>query len=219
MVAAFCLISRAVVLVNPCANDWGLSFESPIAYFAPELGCIMASLFPALLQILTMLIDHCWAVWVLALWEPSSTDPSAYRSAPKTAVASCLALGDTLANLFHHGLIACQPPFPLLLLCTLHPRKRPGSLGRRSNGGSGGLRLLARSPRRLCQQTMVWHQGADESLAQVVKQVPTVSDLYRPWRGLCCGCGIQAWTITPRNLGSGMAAQPLFSTLLASIRQ
>ena len=26
---------------------------------------------------------------------------------------------------------------------------------------------------------MAWHQGADQSLAQVVKEVPTVSDLYR----------------------------------------
>src|SRR5664280_1957671 len=179
----------------------------------------MASLLPALLQILTMLIDHRWAVCVLALWEPSGTDPAAYRSPAKTAVASCVALGDTLANLFHHGLITYQPPFPLLLLRTLHSRKRHGGVGRRSNGGSGRLRLLARGPRRLRQQTMVWHQSADESLAQVVKQVPTVCDLYRLWRGLCCGCGIQAGSITTYNLGSGMVAQPLFRTLLASIRQ
>src|SRR5665647_1826455 len=94
-----------------------------------------------------MLIDHRWAVCVLALWEPSGTDPAAYRSPAKTAVASCVALGDTLANLFHHGLITYQPPFPLLLLRTLHSRKRHGGVGRRSNGGSGRLRLLARGSR------------------------------------------------------------------------
>src|ERR1035437_7596710 len=103
------------------------------------LGRIVATLLPALLQILTMLIDHRWAVWVLALWEPSGTDPTAHRSPAKTAVASCLALGDTLANLFHHGLIAYQPPFPLLLLRTLHSGKRLGSVGGGGDGGRGRL--------------------------------------------------------------------------------
>ena len=129
----------------------------------------MASLLPALLQILTMLIDHRWAVCVLARWKPSGTDPAAYRSPAKTAVASCVALGHTLANLFHHGLITHKPPFSLLLLRTLYSEKRLGSAGRRGNGGSGCFRLLARGPRRIRQQTMVWHQSADESLAQVVK--------------------------------------------------
>src|ERR1035437_4550930 len=101
-----------------------------------------------------MLIDHRWAVCVLALWDPSATAPAASRSPAKTAVASRVALGDTLAKLFHHGLITYQPPFPLLLLRTLHSRKRHGGVGRRSNGGSGRLRLLARGPRRLRQQTM-----------------------------------------------------------------
>src|ERR1019366_7528785 len=91
-----------MMLLNPPANNCRLSSKALLLQFAPELGGVMASLFPALLQILSMLSDHRWAARVLALWEPSGTDPSAYRSPAKTAVASYLAFGDTLANLFDH---------------------------------------------------------------------------------------------------------------------
>src|ERR1017187_2413388 len=47
-----------------------LSSKALLLQFAPELGGVMASLFPALLQILSMLSDHRWAARVLALWEP-----------------------------------------------------------------------------------------------------------------------------------------------------
>src|ERR1017187_2250273 len=134
-----------MMLLNPPANNCRLSSKALLLQFAPELGGVMASLFPALLQILSMLSDHRWAARVLALWEPSGTDPSAYRSPAKTAVASYLAFGDTLANLFDHRLIAYQSPFPLLLLCTLHSRKRLGGVGRRSSGGSRRLRCPASS--------------------------------------------------------------------------
>ena len=126
-----------MMLLNPPANNCRLSSKALLLQFAPELGGVMASLFPALLQILSMLSDHRWAARVLALWEPSGTDPSAYRSPAKTAVASYLAFGDTLANLFDHRLIAYQSPFPLLLLCTLHSRKRLGGVGRRAAGAVG----------------------------------------------------------------------------------
>src|ERR1019366_2094895 len=60
-----------MMLLNPPANNCRLSSKALLLQFAAELGGVMASLFPALLQILSMLSDHRWAARVLALWEPS----------------------------------------------------------------------------------------------------------------------------------------------------
>src|ERR1039458_4792012 len=66
---------------------------------------------------------------------------------------------------------------------------------------------------------MVWHEGADKCLAEVVKKMPTVGNLHGLRRGRRSRLGIKTCSIPADNLCSRMSSKPLCCTLRAAIRQ
>ena len=66
---------------------------------------------------------------------------------------------------------------------------------------------------------MVWHEGADECLSQIVKQVPTVGNLHRVWRSPCCRLRIKTGTVAADDLSPGMSTKPFRGAFRAAVRQ
>src|ERR1035437_9236297 len=110
-----------------------------------------------------------------ALRKAVGTDPTANGLPAEVAVACDFSLRGALPELFHNRFIASQAALSVLLLHTLFTRRR---LGR---GWLLRDRCSCRFPFSSCglchlsQQTMMWHQSAQESFAHVVKKVPSIS--------------------------------------------
>src|SRR6185437_1303859 len=183
----------------------------------PELGGIVTALFPALLKILLISINLRPALCNPSLWKYLSADPSTNCSYADTAATSDFMLSDTLANLFHHGLISCKAMFSIQLLLSLVSRGRPVRFCRRKS--RRGLRIHYQSPCSVGQQTMVRHECTDERLRQVVKQMPTIGNLHCLRRSCSCRLRIQAGAIAADNLRSRMSTKPFHSAFRTAVRQ
>src|SRR5216683_5012027 len=64
------------LLVRPTAHRSGLSDIAALSEFTPELGCVVASLFPALLQIFAVAVQLTCALNRHAFREAASADPA-----------------------------------------------------------------------------------------------------------------------------------------------
>src|ERR1035441_2584696 len=98
------------------------------------------------------------------------TDPTANGLPAEAAVACDLPLRGALPNLFRDRFIAGQAALSVLLLHTLFTRYRCGRGWLLRDRCNCRFRSSACGLRHLSQQTMMWHQRAQESLAPVVKR-------------------------------------------------
>src|SRR6516162_3822876 len=172
----------------------------------PELSGIVTSFVPALLKILAMSIDLGSSLCGPSLWKYLRTDPTANCSYTNVAGAGDFTLSDTFADSLHDGFIFRQPMFSILPLFSLVSRGwLVHVLGKKRRRG---LRLTCQSSCSLGQQTMVWDEGADECLCQVVEQVPAISNLDSLWQSHSSCLSIQAGAITANNLRSRMSTKP-----------
>ena len=66
---------------------------------------------------------------------------------------------------------------------------------------------------------MMWHQSALESLAHVVKEVPSIGHLYGLRRGFRRRFGVQTGSVPADDFGARMSPQPLRGAFRAAVRQ
>ena len=147
------------------------------------------------------------------------TDPMANGLPAEAAVACDLTLRGALPDLFHDRFIASQAALSVLLSNTLFARWWLGR-GRLLRDRCGcRFRSSGCGLRHLSQQTMMWHQSAQQSLAHVVKKVPSIGHLYRVRDGFRRRFGVQTGSVPADDLGSRMSPQPLRGAFSAAVRQ
>ncbi len=164
-----------------------------------------------------MSIDPGPALRDPSLWKYLSADPSTNCSYADIATTSDFLPSDALANPVHDGLIFCQAMFSIQPLLSLGSRGRLVRFRGRKNWRY--LCIFYQSPRRLRQQSMVRDECTDECLGQVVKQVPTISNLHCLGRSCFCCLRIQAGAVAADNLRARMSTKPFRSAFRTAVRQ
>ena len=154
-----------------------------------------------------------------ALRKAVSTDPAANGLLAESAVACDFSLRGALPDLCHDRFKPCQTALPVLLLHTLFTRWRLGCGWLLRDRRRCHFRSSVCGLRHLSQQTMMRYQSTQQSLAHIVKKVPSISHLNRVRRGFRRRLGIQTGSIPTDDLGSRMSPQPLRGTLRAAVRQ
>ena len=117
----------------------GPAGEASRLQLAPELRGVMASLLPALFQILTMCFNGRVSKVSLAFREIPGFDPTSDGFPAEATLPPYLSLRQALAHLFHHDLVALQPP----------PAVTGHAFGLGGNPGAGQVNLNLERLRQL----------------------------------------------------------------------